>query len=148
VTKKRKSTRRPIVLDDESDEAAQDASSPALASTQPVQRQRPTAPFDDDSEEDMPAMLSDSEAETDTPPSSTEERGRKAKSGPDADVDVDVDMADAHEAGRSSDKENEAAGPDVAAADATGSVLKDVPLSQSRTSRGRAGFVLDDSDDE
>lgn len=146
ATKKRKSTRRSIVLDDESDDDAQqersEASSPA-----PVQRQRPTAPFDDDdSDEDMPAMLSDSEAETDTPPSSTEERARKGKSATDA--GVDVDMADAHEGGRSSDKENEEAGADIAGAEANGSGLKDAPPSQSRTARGRAGFVLDDSDDE
>jgi len=37
---------------------------------------------------------------------------------------------------------------DRAGAEVNGSVLKDAPPSQTRTSRGRAGFVLDDSDDE
>jgi len=159
VTKKRKSIRRPIVLDEERNDNAQreqtshdwssQTSSPAPAPTRATQRQRPTAPFDDDdSEEDMPAMLSDSEAETDTPPSSTEGRGRKGKSAADADVDVGMTDADADAGGRSSDKENQEAKAGVANGDAHGSVLKDAPPSQSRASRGRAGFVLDDSDDE
>jgi len=152
VTKRRRSTKK-VTLDDsdenddleEDDEPLEDITTSQASGAEiqlPTQRPRGRAPFLDDSDDDAPVMLSDSEAETDTPPSSAPDnsKAREKKVADDADADVDMEHAET----QGSDKENVADGMEVDAA-VDRIPEKVAPLTRPR---GRAGFVLDDSDDE
>jgi replication fork protection complex subunit Tof1/Swi1 len=157
ATKRRRSTKKALL--DESDDAIEDyagsdsnhdisqMSSPEPTS-QARSRPRKAAPFDDDSDEEMRPVLSDTGDETDTPPSSVPVPGETSRKKQqtmetESDAEVDIIMDDAHTR-KDSDKENEEVGG------SNGEVLKNgVEATAGQRGRRRAGFVLDDdSDDE
>ena len=162
ASKRRRGTKQITLDSDEDDDIVEEddhqtnhatSSQPANPqSSQRPQRPRARGPFQDDSDDDAPVMLSDSDPETDTPPSSVPEAAKaRERRAVDAvgNADADVDMQRRPET-QESEKENR----DVAVEDVHDGMEVDgrevvVPGKVSVTRRGvRAGFVLDDSDEE